>query len=195
MARMTVKEFATARGRTTQGVYQLIRRHQKEIKKHLRTQGGVMVIDEEGQALLDQWNGRPKDSTLAIIEAPDINLRQELEEAKDKILRLTEEKADLQAEIIRLQQRVAGLLEANGALQVQLLEARTPEPATDPEGPEAKTEPEAEGSHEEKREDPEELRSEKRQDPEDGQGGKIEKPEEEPKPEKRKGFFARLFGF
>lgn len=60
MAHMTVKEFATARGRTTQGVYQLIRRHQKEMKRHIRTKDGVMVIDEEGQELLDQWNGRPQ---------------------------------------------------------------------------------------------------------------------------------------
>ena len=44
MAHMTVKEFATARGRTTQGVYQLIRRHQKEMKRHIRTKDGVMVI-------------------------------------------------------------------------------------------------------------------------------------------------------
>ena len=100
MAHMTVKEFATARGRTTQGVYQLIRRHQKEMKRHIRTKDGVMVIDEEGQELLDQWNGRPQQATTAIIETEPL---RDLEEANKKILRLTEEKADLQAEIIRLQ--------------------------------------------------------------------------------------------
>ena len=192
MAKLTVKEFAERRGRTTQGIYQLMKRHEKEMRKHIRKDGGRTVIDEEGQAMLDGWSEKIQQANTAIVDATPL---QELEEAKDKILRLTEEKADLQAEIIRLQQRVAGLLEANGALQVQLLEARAPEPAADPEGQEAKTEPEAEGSHEEKREDPEELRSEKRQDPEEGRGGKIEKPEEEPKPEKRKGIFARLFGF
>ena len=160
-----------------------------------------MVIDEEGQELLDQWNGRPQQATTAIIETEPL---RDLEEANKKILRLTEEKADLQAEIIRLHTRVEELLEIT-TKQTLLLEAQK-KTAADPEPGEAKTDPKAGGQAEEitraagvdpeqNGEDPEELRSEKRQDPEEGQGGKIEKPEEEPKPEKRKGFFARLFGF
>lgn len=192
MAWITVKEYATIRGKTTQAVYQLMRRHQKELKKHIRKEDRKTIIDDAGQELLDAWGSLPQRVTTAIVEAPEIDT---LKEAQDKILQLMEDKTELQAEIIRLQQKVAGLLEVNSALQIQLLEARAPEPAADPEGPEAKTEPEAEGSHEEKPEDPEELRSEKRQDPEESQVGKIEKPGEDPKPEKRKGFFARLFGF
>ena len=192
MAWITVKEYATIRGKTTQAVYQLMRRHQKELKKHIRKEDRKTIIDDAGQELLDAWGSLPQRVTTAIVEAPEIDT---LKEAQDKILQLMEDKTELQAEIIRLQQKVAGLLEVNSALQIQLLEARTPEPAADPEGQEAKTEPETEGSHEEKREDPEELRSEKRQDSEEDQGGKIEKPGEDPKSEKRKGFFARLFGF
>lgn len=201
MARMTVKEFATARGRTTQGVYQLIRRHQKEMKRHIRTKDGVMVIDEEGQELLDQWNGRPQQATTAIIETEPL---RDLEEANKKILRLTEEKADLQAEIIRLHTRVEELLEIT-TKQALLLETQK-KTAAAPEPGEAKTDPKAGGPAEEitraagadpeqNGDDPKELRREKGPDPEEGQGGKIEKPGEEPKPEKRKGFFARLFGF
>ncbi|MBQ9212127.1 MAG: hypothetical protein IJ153_10565 [Clostridia bacterium] len=181
MAKLTVKEFAALRGRSTQGIYQLMKRHEKEMRKHIRKDGGRTVIDEQGQELLDGWSEKIQQPNMAIVDARPLN---ELQEAKDKILQLTEEKAELQGEIIRLQNKVAGLLEVNSALQIQLLGVKTPEPAADPEGTEAKTEPEAEGSQEEKREDPE-------GDP----AGKIEKPEEEQKPEKRKGFFARLFGF
>lgn len=189
MARLTVKEFAEARGRTTQGIYQLMKRHEKELRKHIRKDGGRTIIDEEGQAMLDSWSEKIQQPNMAIVDAASIN---ELQEAKDKILKLTEEKAELQGVIIQLQNRVAGLLEANSALQIQLLEAKPP---ADPEGPEAKTEQEAESSQEENREDSEELRSEKRQDPEGDQGRKFENPEEPRTPEKRKGFFARLFGF
>ena len=201
MAWITVKEYATIRGKTTQAVYQLIRRHQKELKKHIRKEDRKTVIDEAGQELLDAWGNFPQQATAAIVEAPEIDA---LKEAKDKILRLTEEKADLQAEIIRLHTRVEELLEIT-TKQALLLETQK-KTAADPEPGEAKTDPKAGGQAEEitraagvdpeqNGEDPEELRSEKRQDPEEDQSGKIEKPEEEPKPEKRKGFFARLFGF
>lgn len=201
MAWITVKEYATIRGKTTQAVYQLIRRHQKELKKHIRKEDRKTVIDEAGQELLDAWGNFPQQVTAAIVEAPEIDA---LKEAKDKILRLTEEKADLQAEIIRLHMKVEELLETT-TKQALLLETQK-KTAADPEPGEAKTDPKAGGPAEEitraagadpeqNGEDPKELRREKGPDPEESQAGKIEKPGEDPKPEKRKGFFARLFGF
>lgn len=189
MAKLTVKEYSDAHGRTTQGVYQLIRRHEKEMKAHMKKIGGKLVIDEAGQALLDEWSAKLQAQipTMAIVEAP--HLEDEYREAQEKILRLTEEKAALQEVIIQKQEQILQLMKQNGALQVQLLEAKQPAKEPEPglfdqeDGPADQTPDEGPSDLY----DPDNLEP----DPEPIRRAAVADPGEG---EKKKGFFARLFG-
>lgn len=205
MPNMTVKEYALSRGRTTQGVYQLIRRHEKEMKRFLKKDLGKTVVTEEGQALLDRLSEKPQVVTGAILEAPHLEdelqerireFREKFQEAQEKALQLTEEKIGLQdtiiqkqEQILQMQDRIQELTEQNAALQVQLMEAKQPKKEPEPDlfdqedGPADQTPDEGPSDLY----DPEDLGP----DPEPIRRAAVADPGQ---PERKKGFFARLFG-
>lgn len=213
MAKLTVKEYAIAHGRTTQGVYQLIRRHEKEMKAHMKKIGGRLVIDEAGQALLDEYSAKllAQIPTMAIVDAPRledeyrdnlIEAQKKIQEAQERAVQLMEEKTDLQAAVLQKQEQIQKLMEQllqmkdqimqltehNSALQVRLLEAKPekePEPDLfDQEDGPADPEP-ARGPSD--LYDPDDLEP----DPEPIRRAAVADPGEG---KKKKGFFARLFG-
>ena len=125
MEKMTVSEFARARGLDRNAVGAYIRRHD-EIKKHTETQGKNILLDEEAVSALERKYPLPK--PVEIVE--DKEARKNLDEAKSMIIALQAKLSEYSGKVMLLEDREKQLKERDEAIASQSakidgLQART----------------------------------------------------------------------
>lgn len=109
---VSIKDYATYRGVTTQAIYKLLKTHDKELKNHIITRNRKRFINDEGVEILNRISG---DSPTKLINATDEYTQRLEQENRNLLIKI----AELQEVIIRKSEKIELLQEE----KVQLLSA------------------------------------------------------------------------
>lgn len=122
---VTIKEYAMKHGISYVAVYKSCQRYQKELKSHITITNGVRYLDDQACRILDEHR---KPSTIIIQNTENTELKEQIDQLKNTVVKLQQDLINSKQEIID-QQKAYQLLQAEN---VKLLQERSPAEGSEP---------------------------------------------------------------